>query len=130
MSLDSCHDSRLMKSTFIKKQYYKGFMIFHKNTENYWWQHGSLSLFCNFMEYESRLIKYFYRIGFHDSWKKLINRIRFYESPWNTSVYSWKNTHKMFIELTPATVPVVINQLEFFLQVMRKFRCPKKVFPK
>ncbi len=46
MSLDSCHESRLMlmKSNFHKKQFYKGFrdlnyMILHKTIENY-------SLFC------------------------------------------------------------------------------------
>jgi hypothetical protein len=42
-------------------------MILHKNTENYQQQHGCLSLFHTFMEYEARLIQYFYRIGFHES---------------------------------------------------------------
>jgi len=60
MSLDPSHDSRFMKSNFHKNNSIKIleifiFMILHKNTENYWWWHGSLSLFCTFMEYESRL---------------------------------------------------------------------------
>ena len=40
MSLDSCHESRFVKSNFHEKQFYKGFrdlnfMSLHKTTENY-----------------------------------------------------------------------------------------------
>ncbi len=64
MSLDSCHESRLMKFNFHKKQFYKGFrdlnfMILHKTAETH----------CFFVEYESRLIQYFIELVFmsHES---------------------------------------------------------------
>jgi len=54
------------------------FMILHKNTENHW----QLKFLCTFMEYESRLIQYLYRISFHESRDKThekVNRIHFHE---------------------------------------------------
>jgi len=42
-------------------------MIPSKNTEHY-------GLFCTFMKYESRLVRYFYRIGFHESCVKTIEK--------------------------------------------------------
>ncbi len=80
MRLDLFHESRLMKSNFHKKQFYKDsfiFMMLHKNTENY-------CLFCIFMEYESTNT-IFYRIGFHD---EKSSRICFYESSLNMSIDS------------------------------------------
>jgi len=84
VSLDSFHESRLMKSNIHKTNFIKilwPFLIkILKIT-------GSLSLFCTLMEYESGHIQYFFRISS-------------YKSSWNMSVDSWKNTHKTFKELT------------------------------
>jgi len=97
--VDSCHESRLMKSNFHKKTIILRFifMTLHKNTEN-------CCLFCMFMEYESRLIQYFIELVFTSHESRLVKkvyRICFYESSLNMSVDSWKNTHKTFLELTP-----------------------------
>ncbi len=99
MSIDSCHESRLMKSIFHKKQFYKdSYLWFFIKTMKI------TAYFVFFMEYESRLIQYYIELVFmsHESrLMKKVYRIHFYESSLNMSVDSWKNTHKTFIELTP-----------------------------
>jgi hypothetical protein len=99
MILDSCHESRLMKSNFHKKQFYKytylWFFIKTLKITAYFvflWNMSldSYNFFIElvFMSHESRLMKKVYRICF-------------YESSLIMSVDSWKNTHEIFIELTP-----------------------------
>ena len=78
MSVDSCHESRLMKSNFHKNNSIKVlgvfiFMILHKTTENY-------CLFCGINE--SRLIQYFIELVFMIDKSRLMQkvyRICFYE---------------------------------------------------
>ena len=52
MSLDKCHESRLMKFNFHKKQFYKGFRDL-----NFMILHKLLKITACFVEYESRLLQ-------------------------------------------------------------------------